>query len=439
MRLQYALWVLWVLCVPSGGRAQESVLLAEKAPIGVECRVVAETTISGALFAPVAKDKPAERIAISGKSTIAYAERSLAVDPQEADHKVLRVYDRIDFKKTTGDRTDESTLRTAVRRLVLMKKGHSKVPFSPDGPLMWCEIDLIRTDFVVPALAGLLPNKAVKVGDKWSASKAAVTELTDIEKLDSGELTCTLEKIDVLGPRKIAQVTFSGSLKGVNEDGPTRQNISGRLSVDVNVQSITFLRVEGEHILLDAEGKEAGKIKGTFEMSRARIDGHKAISDSAIKGLDLVPSEENTRLLYDSDETGVRFVHSRNWRVVRTTGRQITLDETGGAGLLITLDTAEVIPATGKYVREAMKELQDRGARLTNRTGPERLADGIERFTLEAEQGKEQLTMDYMVIKQDKGGATLATRIPIVNREARMKELERLARSFVVTRRLDGK
>jgi hypothetical protein len=43
--------------------------------------------------------------------------------------------------------------------------------------------------------------------------------------------------------------------------------------------------------------------------------------------------------------------------------------------------------------------------------------------------------MDYFVIRQDKGGATFAARLPTRQREARMKELERLARSFTVTRR----
>jgi hypothetical protein len=163
------------------------------------------------------------------------------------------------------------------------------------------------------------------------------------------------------------------------------------------------------------------------------------LSDPALKGLDLNPSEENTRLLYDSEETGVRFLHPRRWRVVRTNGRQITLDETDGAGLLITLDTADGLPTAARFLREAIKEMQDRGAKLTNRAGPERLADGVERFTLDADVGKEKVAMDYIVIRQDKGGATLAARLPAAQREARMKELERLARSFVVTRRLDGK
>ena len=199
--------------------------------------------------------------------------------------------------------------------------------------------------------------------------------------------------------------------------------------------------VEGEHFLLDGDGKEAGKITGHVRTDpRSRSTGHRgAVRRRSSKGLDLNPSEENTRLLYDSEETGVRFVHSRNWRVVRTTGRQITLDETDGAGLLITLDTADGVPTAARYLREAIKELEERGAKLTNRTGPDRLADGVDRFTLDAELGKEKVTMDYLVIRQDKGGATLAARLPAAHREARMKELERLARSFAVTRRLDGK
>src|SRR5687767_13059631 len=89
--------------------ADDPVRLVDKSPPGAEFRVVAESTIAGELFAPVEKGKPPERFAISGKSIIDYAERILAVDPKDADHKSLRIYDRIDFKKTTGDRTDEAT------------------------------------------------------------------------------------------------------------------------------------------------------------------------------------------------------------------------------------------------------------------------------------------------------------------------------------------
>jgi hypothetical protein len=420
-------------------RADEPVRLIDQAPAGAEYRVVSASTISGELLTPIAKDKPPERIKIAGRSSIDYVEKILAVDAKEADFKSLRVYEKIDFRKTAGDRTDESTLRPAVRRLVMMKKGAHKAPFSPDGPLLWAEIDLLRTDVVVPALAGLLPGNAVSPGDTWRASPAAVAELTDLEEVKEGNLVCTLDKVLASGPRKVAQVSFAGTLSGVNEDGPTRQKLSGRVLVDLTAQCITFLKVDGEHFLLDADGKEAGKVAGTFEFSRIPVTGQAALADAALKGLDLTATPENTRLLHDTIESGVRFLHHRNWRVVRMAGRQLTLDETDGAGLLLTLDTADGVPTAARYLREALKELQDRGAKIRDRVGPDRIAEGVDRFLIETEIGKDRVTMVYYVIVRDKGAATLAARVPTPHREARLKELDGLARSFAVTRRLDGK
>jgi hypothetical protein len=433
------LCVYTLLAAAPFAAADEPVRLVEAAPAGSQFRVVTSSTISGELLAPVARDRPPERIAIGGKSSIDYAERILPVDAKDADFKCLRIYEKIAFRKTAGDRTDEMTLRPAVRRLVFLKKGQHKVPFSPDGPLLWGEIDLLRTDVVVTALAGLLPNNPVRPGESWKASSAAVAELTDLEKVEKGELTCTLDKVIATGPRQVAQVSFAGTLTGVNEDGPTRQKLAGRLQVDLAAECITFLMVDGEHVLLDADGKDAGKITGTFELTRTPASGHPALTDPLVKGLDLNPSAENTKLLYDTAEAGVRFVHPRNWRVVRTSGRQITLDETDGAGLLVTLDTADGAPTAARYLREALKELQERGAKILDRAGPERMADGVERFLVDAEIGKEKVTMAYFVVRQEKGAATLAARVPGPHRDARLKELDGLARSFAVTRRLDGK
>ena len=43
--------------------------------------------------------------------------------------------------------------------MVVIKAGERKAPFSPDGPLTWGEIDVVRTDVFNPALVpGLLPS-----------------------------------------------------------------------------------------------------------------------------------------------------------------------------------------------------------------------------------------------------------------------------------------
>jgi hypothetical protein len=115
------------------------------------------------------------------------------------------------------------------------------------------------------------------------------------------------------------------------------------------------------------------------------------------------------------------------------------VDETDGAGLLVTLDTVDGVPTAARYLREALKELQDRGAKVLDRSGPSRLADGIDRFTIDAQFGGDKVVMSYWVVRQEKGAATLAASVPDRHRDARLKELDGLVRSFAVVRRLDGK
>ena len=350
-------------------RGEEPVALTEKAAVGSEFRVFTEASFEGTLTTPGAKDKPAERVKLRGRSSIDYTERLLAVDPKEADHKALRVYEKIDFQKVVGDRTDETTLRPAVKRVVVLKQGARKAPFSPDGPLLWGEIELLSRETMVPALAGLLPDKPVKPGDTWQASAAALSELTDLEKVEAGTLEARFEKVIAAGPRRVAEVALTGALKGVNEDGPGRQRLAGKLLVDLTAGYISFLKVEGEQILIDEAGAEAGVVKIKFELTRSPSPGHPALKDDVLRGLELTPTAENTALLYESDETGVRFIHPRNWRVVRTAGPQITLDVAGGTGVLITLDA----PGAGRRppgsFRKRSRPLRDRTASCSARAG----------------------------------------------------------------------
>ena len=58
----------------------------------------------------------------------------------------------------------------------------------------------------------------------------------------------------------------------------------------------------------------------------------------------LEPNADNTQLLYDNPDLGVRFLHPRRWRVAGVRGAQVALDETGGNGLLLTLEPAATVP-----------------------------------------------------------------------------------------------
>src|SRR5262249_14113432 len=139
---------------------------------------------------------------------------------KEGVSKTVRLYKTLDFQRTIAGQKQELSLRPAVRRMVVIRRGHVEVPFSPDGPLMWGEIDAVRVDVFTPALVGLLPDKAVKIGDTWDGADSAAQELTDLEKVEDGKLSCKLERFVTAGKRRLAKVTFTGKIKGVGEDGP---------------------------------------------------------------------------------------------------------------------------------------------------------------------------------------------------------------------------
>ena len=203
---------------------------------------------------------------------------------------------------------------------------------------------MLRTDIFVPSLVGLLPAKAVKPGDTWEVSAEAVRELTDMEKIERGRLTGKFEVEEQIGNRKVAHITLSGELEGVNEDGPNRQKLMGRLYYDLAGGFISYLSINGEHYLLDKDGRQNGKMSGEFVMVRSQNTLGTTLSDAAIDKITLEPSADNTLLLFEERELGVRMLHPRRWRVGRVARGQITLDESNGSGLLITVEPINRIP-----------------------------------------------------------------------------------------------
>ena len=67
-----------------------------------------------------------------------------------------------------------------------------------------------------PALAGLLPDKAVRPGARWTATRSAVQELTDMERIEDGQVECRFEQTTTLSQRRHARIAFSGTVRGIS-------------------------------------------------------------------------------------------------------------------------------------------------------------------------------------------------------------------------------
>jgi hypothetical protein len=384
--------------------------------------------LTGTLTLPAKNGTPSS-VAMTGRSTIVYDEKLLPPLP-DGTARSIRVYRQADFRRTMNEQTQETTIRPAVRRMVVLRNGTREAPFSPDGPLTFGEINIVSTDVYPSALVGMLPAQPVTVGDTWPAALSAVEEITDFERVEQGGLTCRLVGVD----GRTAKVTFTGTVTGVNEDGPVRQQLDGQFTFDLDTNLITALNFTGLKSLLDGQGKTTGRIEGKFSLTRKLADVAD-LSEPRLRGLTLEPNATNTLLCYEGAGAHIRFTYPRRWRVSAEQGRQITLDGPQGNGLLITIEPSEKVPAITEYVREATDYVVKQKGRVVKADPPQKLRpypQELDRCGMDIEMNNQPARMEYAVVRQSAGGATLAARLLPPDAVTLRLEVEQIAKSIQI-------
>ncbi len=431
--LRRSLGLLFVILWPGVAvRAAEPYTLAESFAPGAIYRVEQKTELSGRLV--LAKDGKSETVTLAGGGSIAFDERVLDSDDSDA-RKVVRQYRTFEVRRQLGSREQSADLRPAVRRLVVLRSAKGKSPFSPDGPLLWSEIDAVRTDPFLPALVpGLLPTKPVAVNDTWPMAADAVAELTDLEKVTGGEYTLKLVGVVTVNGRRQARISLAGTVRGVDDNGPCKHSLDGTAYFDLDANRLAYLSLKGTHELLDGSGKTVGTIEGRYTLTRTASEA-KELSDAALKGVALAPTEENSRLLYDNRDLGVRFLYSRRWRVGAVQGRQVTLDGPNGAGVLLTVETAKTLPTADEFAKEAAAQLAKSAKAVAVRDRPRRVAENpaLDRFALTATAPDGAMVVEYAVLSNADGtGATFAARLPDADAKALGKDVDYFLKTLTI-------
>ena len=365
---------MFLALFPGRVSSQEAITLTEKTDPNHVSKVDVAVKLTGKLAVPTEKGKAPHLVAITGNSRVVYEERVLAPD-EPGMLKAIRAYRDVQFLRVVGDSTQDAGIRPSVRRMVVIKSDGRRAPFSPDGPLTWGEIDVVRTDvFNLAAIPGLLPTGPVKKGQSWKASPVAIAELTDMEKVESGEIVVELVGVTEVEKKRVAKLKVSGTVKGVNEDGPNSQTLDGTAYFDLDAGFLTYLSIKGTHKLLDGNGQTVGLIEGQFTMNRAPLAKVPAdLADASLSGVTLKPTAENTLLLYDNTQLGVRFLYPRGWRVGVVQGKQVTLDHARGSGMLITVEPVAKVPTAEDYLKEIGNYLTKEKAQVTALDKPTRV------------------------------------------------------------------
>lgn len=453
----FALPLLFLASLTTSAAAQE-VTLSETFKPGHTTKVELQVKLTARLAVPSQegdkgkeKDKKGRIIAVAGKSNLVFEERVL--EPDEADTlKTIRIYRDVMFERTIDNMKQDASIRSSVRRMVVLKPIPAEqkdslprpVPFSPDGPLTLGELEIVSIDMFNPSLVpGLLPPNAVKPGQSWKASTAAIGELTNLEKVEEGSVAVEFVGIAKPAGKQLARLKISGSVRGVDKDGPSRHKLDGTAYFDFSAGLLTYVSMKATKELLDGKGQTGGLVEGQFTLTRTPVAKMPAeLSDVSLRDIDLKSSADNTLLLYDNPDLGIRFLHPRGWRVGTVQGKQITLDHArGGGGIFITVEPPAKVPTADDYLKEVLEDMKKQKATVTNTEKPKQIrAEPItlDTFNVDVTIDKDKRQLDYFVLKQTDGGVTIAANLPADDKELR-PEVVRIVRSLSVTRKIEEK
>ncbi|MFL5330089.1 MAG: hypothetical protein ACJ8C4_14395 [Gemmataceae bacterium] len=412
--------------------AQTPVTMRESLAPGAIYSVQATVDLSGKLSLPAEPGKKApDPLVIKGSSKIDYDERILPSLATRPGPRTIRNYRVAEFHRTVGTQAQESVMRPAVKRMVVLRVGSREFPFATDGHLTFNELELVRNDVYTPALVGLLPDHAVNVGDRWTAANSAVEELTDMEKITEGKLECEFQSTF----NNKAQVAFRGTIRGVSEDGPTEHQITGTFGFDLVGNYVATLKLRGEHVLLDSKGKPSGSVVGTFHLDRRAISVCPELADAVTKDLILEPNAENTQLLYEGQLTNTKLLYPRRWRISSEHGQQITLEEPRGNGVLITIEPSNKVPTPAEFQRETKDYLTGQKGKVLRIDPTQSIRPApreIERFGMDVELASQTARMEYYIVRQPAGGATVAARLIPSDATVLRAEVDQIVKSLQV-------
>ena len=193
-------------------------------------------------------------------------------------------------------RPSAASLRPEVALLVAEKRdrGWPVVVFSPAGPLSWSELELVQGVGDPLALADLLPEGPVAIGDHWNVREPAAKAVSGYDVITSSNFLATLESAD----SKKARIRLKGRIEGSAFGGIGVIGCDGFASFDRELGRIERLdlnRVENRQ----PGPVEAGlDLKSTLSVARNTAPLAEELSDLALANvsLDASPQSEMLRM-----------------------------------------------------------------------------------------------------------------------------------------------
>lgn len=302
-----------VLAGLSPAMAQETYTLTEAVEADDCFRVQLEMKLSGNIHLSQQDDTKLPQAAVA---THDFTERLLSVGPQGTPDKIVRHYEQARIVRKIQGEEYKDELRKERRLLVLQRVKDQVLVYSPDGALTRPEIDLAG-HFDTVHVTGLLPKRAVAVGETWKAPNPIVQALCNFEGLTMQDLTCKLDSVK----DDVAMVSFAGTASGIDLGAFAKLDITGSLRFDMKEKRLTKLEWKQK------DQRDQGPVSPSLafdiaiQMTRAVVEQPDVLSDF---NLEQVPSGEEIPLpLLQLHHADVRdrfdLAYDRDWHITADT------------------------------------------------------------------------------------------------------------------------
>ena len=253
-----------------------------------------------------------EDVKLSAVCRLRYDERMLDV-PKLPDGRArsVRYYDEIDAVIKFDDDGVKPKLRAGRRLIAAEADGGKLTLFSPHGTLRREELELIDLLGNSLLLDRLLPEGPLAVGDSWQVPKELIVALLRLDAAAKAEVSGELTEVT----KTKAMFAWVGRVEGATGGVSTRIELKAKYRFNRKTKRIDWFG------LAVKEERDIGHVAAgldtvaRLQVQIAPVSRSPKLSDAALKGLDLTPTDESARLAFESQQGGWRFTHDRRWHV----------------------------------------------------------------------------------------------------------------------------
>jgi hypothetical protein len=304
---------------PGSQAFAQPVNLAEKAASGDRAKYTVALDLKGDLIFDVEGKQASARL--EARARHIFTERTLSVaDGMPAAS--ARLYAEAAAVASVGGEKSDRTL-PADRRLVVARRNPDGLfCFAPAGPLTRDELDLVTEHFNPQCLAGLLPGKAVNVGDTWAVSPLAVHTACLFDALVKSQLVGKLTAVK----DGVATFAVEGTAEGVENGARVVLTVTATGTFDATAGRVTTLTWKQKDEREQGPVSPASRVEATVTLKRDSAELPKELADEAVAKLPAGEPPASLTALRHTDPRGqYTLVYPRDWHVTGQTDSHLVL------------------------------------------------------------------------------------------------------------------